>query len=214
MKTRFLFLFALTVLFSIPLEAASEKIALVGGTVIDPGTASVKPNAFVLIDGDQIVSANDSAGGAPPKDAKVVDCKGKYILPGYIDTHVHFFQSGDIYTRPDAVDLNSIRPYKDEVAWVKQNLPDTFARYIRSGITAVVDVGGPLWNFEVRKIANGTAKAPRVAAAGPLISSVSRPQLDLGDPPIVKIETPEQAKEMVRETGRAETRLHQNLVHR
>ena len=197
MKTRFLFLFVLTVLFSIPLEAASEKIALVGGTVIDPGTASVKPNAFVLIDGDQIVSANDSAGGTPPKDAKVVDCKGKYILPGYIDTHVHFFQSGDIYTRPDAIDLNSIRPYKDEVAWVKQNLPDTFARYIRSGITAVVDVGGPLWNFEVQ-IANGTAKAPRVAAAGPLISSVSRPQLDLGDPPIVKIETPEQAKEMVR----------------
>jgi imidazolonepropionase-like amidohydrolase len=37
-----------------------------------------------------------------------------------------------------------------------------------------------------------------VSAAGPLISSVSRPQLDLGDPPIVKIDTPEQGREMVR----------------
>ena len=37
-----------------------------------------------------------------------------------------------------------------------------------------------------------------MAAAGPLISSVSRPQLDLGDPPIVKIDTPEQGREMVR----------------
>ncbi len=132
------------------------------------------------------------------REAQIIDCKGKFILPGYIDTHVHFFQSGDIYTRPDAVDLTSLRPYQDEVAWIKRNLPDALGRYIRCGITSVVDVGGPFWNFEARRIANSTAKAPRVAAAGPLISSVSRPQLDLGDPPIVKIDTPEQGREMVR----------------
>jgi hypothetical protein len=81
---------------------------------------------------------------------------------------------------------------------IKKNLPDTFARYLRCGITSVVDIGGPLWNFEMRRIANSSAKAPRVAAAGPLISSVSRPQLDLGDPPIVKIDSPEQGRELVR----------------
>ena len=81
---------------------------------------------------------------------------------------------------------------------IKKNLPDTFRRYLRSGITSVVDIGGPIWNFEMRKIANSTEAAPRVAAAGPLISSVSRPQLDLGDPPIVKVDTPEQGREMVR----------------
>src|SRR5205085_12167140 len=53
-------------------------------------------------------------------------------------------------------------------------------------------------NFEVRKTANSTAKGPRVAIAGPLISSVSREKLDLGDPPIVKIDTPDQAREFVR----------------
>ena len=62
----------------------------------------------------------------------------------------------------------------------------------------MVDVGGPMWNFEVRKKANATAKAPRVAVAGPLISSVSREKLDLGDPPIVKIDGPDQAREFVR----------------
>src|SRR4030088_3543011 len=181
------------------LAAIAEKIALINGTMINPGTNQILPDATILIDGDRIVSVV-----APPerlenaKGARVIDCKGKFILPGYIDTHVHFFQSGGLFTRPDAVDLTKIRPYADEIALVKKNLPDTFARYLRSGITSVVDIGGPFWNFEMRKIANSTAKAPRVAAAGPLISSVSRPQLDLGDPPIVKIDTPEQGREMVR----------------
>src|SRR2546428_5733552 len=115
-----------------------------------------------------------------------------------MDTHIHFFQSGDLFTRPDVVDLTKIRPYKEEVGWIKSHLADTFARYLRCGIAGVVDVGGPMWNFEVRKTASATAKAPRVAVAGPLISSVSRPQLDLGDPPIVKIDTPDQAREFVR----------------
>ena len=44
--------------------------------------------------------------------------KGTTLMPGYIDTHVHFFQSGDIFTRPDAVDLTNVRSYKDEHAWI------------------------------------------------------------------------------------------------
>jgi imidazolonepropionase-like amidohydrolase len=129
---------------------------------------------------------------------KQIECVGKFILPGYSDTHVHFFQSGDLFTRPDGADLNAVRPYKDEVAWVKSHVNDVFERYLRCGITSVVDVGGPFWNFEVRKIANATQKAPHVAVAGPLISSVSREKLDLGDPPIVKIDTPDQARAFVR----------------
>ncbi|HZR06245.1 MAG TPA: amidohydrolase family protein [Candidatus Udaeobacter sp.] len=177
--------------------ANAEKISLVGGTVINPADGKVLPNATVVIDGATIervtIGKQDAASLG-----KQIDCAGKFILPGYIDTHVHFFQSGDLFTRPDGADFNSVRPYKDEVAWVKSHLDDVFDRYLRSGITSVVDVGGPFWNFEVRKTANQTQKAPRVAVAGPLISSVSREKLDLGDPPIVKIDTPDQAREFVR----------------
>src|SRR5438876_2817057 len=161
-------------------------------------TEVVLPGAHVLIDNDRVVGFGDEITFDLPKDARRIDCKGKFILPGYIDTHIHFFQSGDLFTRPDAADLTSVRPYKDEVAWVKSHVNDVFARYLRCGITSVVDVGGPFWNFEVRKTANSTAKAPRVAVAGPLISSVSREKLDLGDPPIVKIDGPDQAREFVR----------------
>lgn len=192
------FLILAPFLVSSAFAAASGTTTIINGTAIDPGTGKIIPNAALIIEGDRIKSIVENSMETPKKGDGVIDAHGKFILPGYIDTHVHFFQSGDLFTRPDAVDLNAVRPYKDEVAMIKAKLPDTFARYLRCGITAVLDIGGPIWNFEMRKIANSTAKAPRVAAAGPLISSVSRPQLDLGDPPIVKIDTPEQGREMVR----------------
>jgi imidazolonepropionase-like amidohydrolase len=175
----------------------SGTTVILNGTAIDPGTGKVMPNAAITIEGDHIIAIKENSTDVLKKGDVVIDAHGKFILPGYIDTHVHFFQSGGLFTRPDAVDLTNVQPYKDEIAMIKRNLPDTFARYLRSGITSVLDIGGPLWNFEMRKIASSTAKAPRVAAAGPLISSVSRPQLDLGDPPIVKIDTPEQGTQMV-----------------
>ncbi len=186
---------AAAALLASALSIHAEITALVGATIIDPGKSQILENATVVFEGDHITSAGTSKA---PDGARVIDCKDKFILPGYIDTHVHFFQSGDLFTRPDVVDLNKVRPYRDEVAWVKSHVNDVFARYLRCGITSVVDVGGPLWNFEVRKMAAAAEKAPRVAVAGPLISSVSRPQLDLGDPPIVKIDGPEQAREFVR----------------
>jgi imidazolonepropionase-like amidohydrolase len=204
MKLRFILACLITMLIaSLTEAAAAKKIALINGTVIDPGTSKVVPNALVIIEGDHISAVGDQATASSTKDARVIDCKGKFILPGYIDTHVHFFQSGDIFTRPDAVDLTSVRSYKDEHAWIERNLNDTFARYLRCGITSVVDIGGPMWNFQLRKLAKSVEKAPRIAVAGPLISSVSRPQLELnGDPPIVKIDTPEQSRQMVQKLAK------------
>src|SRR5436853_6576781 len=179
-------------------SALAQKISLVGGTVINPADGKIFQNAVVALNGNKIENIASRKESGVPVGSRWVECDGKFILPGYIDTHVHFFQSGDLFTRPDGVDLNSVRPYKDEVAWIKSHLADTFARYLRCGITSFVDVGGPMWNFEVRKTADSTAKAPRVAVAGPLISSVSCEKLDLGDPPIVKIDTPDQARAFVR----------------
>jgi imidazolonepropionase-like amidohydrolase len=178
--------------------APPATIAIVGATVINPGTAQILENAVIVIAGDRVTAVGAASSTKVPAGATIINAKGRWIVPGFIDTHVHFFQSGGLYTRPDAIDLTKVRPYADEVAMVKSRLPDAFARYLRSGVTSVIDIGGPLWNFEMRRIAGETKLAPRVAAAGPLISSVARPQLDLGDPPIVKITTPEEGRALVR----------------
>ncbi|HEX8077106.1 MAG TPA: hypothetical protein VF511_04775, partial [Chthoniobacterales bacterium] len=123
-------LLALTALASASaLAEPSSKTVIANGTVIDPGTGKVIPTAALVIEGDRITSIVQNSKELPKSDT-VIDARGKFILPGYIDTHVHFFQSGDIYTRPDAVDLNSVRPYAEEHDWIERNLRDTFARYL------------------------------------------------------------------------------------
>src|SRR5260370_16648635 len=106
--------------------AHAEKIALPGGTLIRPGAEieTIEPNmnSTLVIDGDRIAAIGPKV---LPPHTRVIDCKGKFILPGYIDTHVHFFQSGDLFTRPDVVALTKVPSYAEEFAPIKRNLPNT-----------------------------------------------------------------------------------------
>jgi imidazolonepropionase-like amidohydrolase len=172
--------------------------ALLGGTLVDPSRGEVLPDAALLVEGDRIREIGPAKKIRVPKDAEVLDCAGGWIMPGLVDAHIHFFQSGGLYTRPDILDLRTSVPYAgQEVPGIRQRLPDTFARYLRCGVTSVVDVGGPFWNFEVRRLAAGAALAPRVAAAGPLISTWQPEALQVEDAPILKASSPEEARAMV-----------------
>ena len=180
-------------------SAVAQPTALVGPTALNPADSTVIADATILIRGDEIAAVGPSSDVTVPDDATVHEMPNKYVMPGLIDGHVYFFQSGGLYTRPDVLDLRAKRPYAEELRRIKERLPDTFRRYLRSGVTSVVDVGGPMWNLDVRARADTTAMAPTVAVAGPLISSVERPSLDEGDPPILQITTPEAARKEVRE---------------
>jgi imidazolonepropionase-like amidohydrolase len=198
---------------------AAEKITvLVGATVLHPeleGAAAVAPDSTILIEGNRITAVGPAARTRVPHGAAVIDAHGKWVIPGLIDSHVHFFQSGDLYTRPDVVDLGSLVPYAEEVRRNRARLPQTFRVYLASGVTSAADVGGPFWNFEVREAARASLIAPRVATTGPLISMVTRPQLDLGDPPIIRIESAQAARELVgRELPRKPDYIKVWYIHR
>src|SRR2546430_16581819 len=87
----------------IALSSRAEKVSLVGGMVINPADGKVLPNATIVINGNKI--ERDGMGKQDAAElGKQIGCAGKFILPGYIDTHVHFFQSADLFTRPDGAD--------------------------------------------------------------------------------------------------------------
>jgi imidazolonepropionase-like amidohydrolase len=143
--------------------------AFTGATLVNPGRAPV-PAAVVLVQDGRITAAGSAAEVPVPAGAEVVAAAGKWIIPGLIDAHVHFFQSGGIYTRPDVLDLRAYRSYEQDQALIRRDLADTFARYLRCGITSAIDMGGPDWNFEVRALAARTALAPRLRVSGPLLT--------------------------------------------
>jgi imidazolonepropionase-like amidohydrolase len=183
-------------LVSAPQQSA---VAVIQGATVITGTGSPAiRNAAIVIENGRIRDIGPRNEVKVPNNAQVTDARGKWVIPGLIDAHVHFSQSGGLYTRPDIIDLRSRRSYEKEMEWIKQRLPFTFERYLLSGITSVVDCGGPMWNFEMRDIASRTKRAPRVAAAGPLISTFLPPTTATDDPDIVKPNSPAQARDMVR----------------
>ena len=193
---------------------AERSLAFIGVNVVHPESGVVDENATVVITGRKIVAEGPSAITKVPPSSVVIDAHGEWIVPGYVDTHVHFFQSGGYYTRPDVVDFTSLRPYPAEVASIRARLHTTFEAWLSSGVTTVVDMGGPFWNFEVRDESKRVAAAPDVFATGPLLSTSARPQLAVaGDPPIIKVSA--EAEELaLREIARKPDFLKFWLIHR
>ena len=179
-------------------QGAPETLAIHGGTLIDGTGAAPVHDAVVVVRGDRIIAAGERSQVQAPKGARIIDAKGKWIIPGLIDSHVHFFQSGGLYTRPDVIDLRDKVPYERERSHINKRLKQTFARYICAGVTSAVDVGGPMRNFEVRDLARREAMAPRVAVAGPLISTYEPEALKTDDRPIILTQTPDEARALVR----------------
>ncbi len=71
---------------------AAPLTALVGATLIDGNGGTPVPDSVVTMQGDRIVEVGTRRSVALGDDAVVVDLAGKFLLPGLIDVHVHYFE--------------------------------------------------------------------------------------------------------------------------
>jgi imidazolonepropionase-like amidohydrolase len=106
-----------------------------------------------------------------PEGVAVLDLKGRWITPGLIDAHVHFSQTGWADGRPDALDVRGAYPYEKAMAEAEADPQRFFRSYLCSGVTAVFDVGGYPWTTAMAARTANDSGAPRVSAAGPLLST-------------------------------------------
>jgi imidazolonepropionase-like amidohydrolase len=144
--------------------------ALVEATLIDGRGGLPVSHAVVVIRGGRIECAG--ARCKVPSDAVVRDVSGLWIAPGIIDAHVHFSQTGWADGRPDFSDARDRFPYEKVEAELAAH-PERFLRAdLCSGVTSVFDVGGYPWTIDMARREKDDPAAPRVVAAGPLLSTI------------------------------------------
>src|SRR6202163_8771 len=145
-------------------------------TVINPGASPVQPDTTVVISGDHIISVSGAVSGAAhallPKNARVIDGSGRYLIPGLWDMHVHS-AVGD---------------------WFPGGRYIILPLFVANGVTGVRDMGGDLpvlfaWR---KQIAAGQIIGPRMVVSGPILDAYL-PDGKLRSPSSVAVTTPESA---------------------
>ena len=152
--------------------AKSDSLALTHVTVIDGTGAEPLPDRTVLITGDRITSITTAS--APP-GARVIDARGKYLIPGLCDMHVH------------------LAGVAADPKWSKATL---LPLLVANGITTVRDMGGDLVALQEwrKEIAVGKLLGPRIFAPGPMLDGGKAQPPDL-----LAVATPNEGRGAVRD---------------
>ena len=146
--------------------AAQERLALVGGMLLDGYDVPPLHHAAVLIEGERIVAVGRAAELEIPAGARVVDTSGRVMIPGMMDLHAHLAVLGH-------------GEYGRWFSWIDEEGVDieevmeiSAKQLLLAGVTTAVDLGAPLEaSLAVRdRIARGEVPGARLLMAGPWIT--------------------------------------------
>lgn len=139
-----------------------------------PG-AELISGATVVIDNNKIVSIN----GPIPDKALVINGKGKYLIPGLIDMHVHIPSDGHFNAN-----------FPTRVASVFKNTQDIMTPFVVNGVTTVFELNAKAGHFGQRnEILRGDVIGPRIALAA---------MIEGGDEQARTANAPEEGRQTVR----------------
>lgn len=137
-----------------PAQVAEPTLAFVHVAVVDVERGQVVPDQTVIVAGGKIATVGASTATTVPARTTVVDARGKYLIPGLWDMHVHTLYDG----RPELM----------------------FPMLIANGITSVRDMhtfaADPLGRLRAYRagVANGTILGPRIVGAGYILDGSGR----------------------------------------
>jgi Amidohydrolase family len=123
--------------------SARAAIVIEDVTVIDVLAGAARPHCNVVIQGDRILSVGTGQPLGPvPQQARIVDGRGKFLIPGLWDMHVHL--------------------------WSKES---QLARFLSMGVTGVEDMGSDFtrvsaWRDEIEA---GKFAGPHIVTSGPAV---------------------------------------------
>jgi len=137
--------------------AAQERapdLLVTGATVVDVRTGALLPDRTIAIRGDSIVSVTAGSRTPLPPARRVVDARGKFVIPGLSDMHVHFGGGPALVAENRAL------------------LP----LYVAHGVTAVRDAAADLSDVVLAwrdSVARGLLQGPTIFTSGPKLEGIA-----------------------------------------
>jgi imidazolonepropionase-like amidohydrolase len=128
-------------------------LALTGGIIYTSPAEDPIVDGVVLVDGKTIHAVGPSSQLLVPRDAKRVDCTGRFITAGFWNSHVHLFERK--WTNAGSIPAEELR----------RQLHETFSRF---GFTTVFDLGSSWENTRIirDRVESGEVQGPRILSTG------------------------------------------------
>ncbi len=147
--------------------AQPDKLALVGGMLLDGYDAPPLHHAAVLVDGNRIVQVGPAAQVEIPSDYTVIDTSGRTMMPGMVELHGHIIILGH-------GNYGTWFPWVDRQGdgMLTRVMEISARQLLMAGVTSAVDLGAPLTeSLDVRdRIDRGEIPGPRMSMSGPWIT--------------------------------------------
>lgn len=152
---------ALVVVLLLPGGAARADPLVIDHVTLIDGTHAPQADMTVAVDGERIATVTPSALAAGLTGRRI-DARGKYLIPGLVDVHIHLRGGFDPGAAPGA------EPGPPN----RQEGVEALASFLYAGVTTVVDVGNrPEHILPLRADERaGRILSPRIFATGNLIT--------------------------------------------
>jgi imidazolonepropionase-like amidohydrolase len=139
---------ALSVLASVTASGQRASLAVTDVTVIDGTGRPARPHMTVVIVEGKIIAVDSMRRATVRDQAHIIDGRGKFLIPGLWDMHVHLAKAGAL----------------------------SLGLFVANGVTSVRDMGGDFAVVQqFRSMINaGTRIGPRIRTAGPILESAER----------------------------------------
>ena len=141
-------LLALAAFARLRAHARASRVAIVHVSVVDVEGGSTLPDRTVLVTGGRITAVGPAASVRVPAGARVIEGRGRFLIPGLWDMHVHTSREG-------------------RAKWF-------FPLFLAHGVTGVREMGSYrdsllYWR---RQVQSGAIQAPRVTWSTPMLDGV------------------------------------------
>lgn len=149
-----------------PSRAAEPDLILVNGKVVTADDRFSIADA-VAVRGDRIVAvgATDKVRALSGASTRVIDLQGRAVLPGLIDTHIHFVRAASYWSKEARLDLVRTRKQALELLAAK-------AKSAQPGVWVLTIGGWSEHQFEDGKQGFTLAELDAIAPANPLFLQV------------------------------------------